>query len=286
MPRSLCFPLTLTTLFLVGLASCKREITVDFPTIETKVVIDGQISNENVLVRISHTRPMTDSTKNHYIDDAAVWIADDGGNEEQLCYDPDRQGYMSPTGMTGSSGHTYYLRAIVEGRQYEAQATMPPPAIVDTIFFRWTDVLHHARVFFVCVKGKEPLPGRRNYYLCRLMRGQELFVWNPRSGRSNKDGLFEYDILCATESDVGKELDNSDKEPLADGDSLHMELLTIDRECWQYFHSMQTLVTAGGTATNPITNIQGGALGVFVAASITRPDTLVFDKQTLIGRND
>ena len=40
---------------------------------------------------------------------------------------------------------------------------------------------------------------------------------------------------------------------------------------------------AGGTATNPISNIRGGALGVFVAASITRPDTLVFDKETLVN---
>ena len=69
---------------------------------------------------------------------------------------------------------------------------------------------------------------------------------------------------------------------MADGDTLHMELLSIDRDCWQYFHSLQSLVSAGGVVTNPITNIRGGALGVFVAANITRPDTLVFDKETLL----
>lgn len=282
MQRSALPLLILTILMLTGFVSCKHEITVDYPSADTQVVIDGQISNENVIVRISHTRPMSDSTKNHFIDNAAVWIGDEEGTEEQLCYDAKQQCYLSPTGMAGTSGHTYYLRAIVEGQHYEAQATMPPPAIVDTIFFRWTDVLHHARIFFVCVKGQEPLPDERNYFLCRLLRGEELFVWNPRSGRSNKNGRFEYDILCATESDVGKDFENADKEPLADGDTLHMELLSIDRDCWQYFHSLQSLVSAGGVVTNPITNIRGGALGVFVAANITRPDTLVFDKETLL----
>ena len=70
---------------------------------------------------------------------------------------------------------------------------------------------------------------------------------------------------------------------MADGDTLHLELLTVDRNSWQYYRALQTLLSAGGTATNPISNIRGGALGVFVAASITRPDTLVFDKETLVN---
>lgn len=275
--------LILVTLFIIGILSCKHEISVDYPMTDTKVVIDGQISNEGVLVRISRTRSMTDSTKNHFIGDAKVWIGDDEGTEEQLYYDQQQQGYLSPTGITGTPGHTYYMKATVEGHQYEASTTMPPPAVVDTIFFRWTNVLHQARIFFVCVKGQEPLPGKNNYFLCRLMRGQELFEWTPRSGRSNKDGRFEYDIICATESNVSNDFDNNDKRPLADGDTLHLELLTVDRNSWQYYRALQTLLSAGGTATNPISNIRGGALGVFVAASITRPDTLVFDKETLVN---
>lgn len=267
----------------VGFVSCKHEIEFDYPDAEPKVVFDGQISNENVYIRISHTRPMSDSTKNHFISDAQVWITSDDGIEEQLYYDEQEQSYLSATGLTGSIGHSYQMRAIVDGHSYEANATMPPPAIVDTIFFRWVNVLHKAKIFFVCVKGQDPVPDERNYYLCRLMRGEELFRWNPRSGRSNTDGKFEYDIICATDTDMETGIDDNGKTPLMDGDTLAMELMTIDRECWCYF---QSLAVSDRTTTNPITNVRGGGLGVFMAASITRPDTLVFDKETLLQKKD
>lgn len=270
----------LLALALSALVSCEREIEVDYPYADAKVVFDGQVSNESVFVRVSHTRPMADSTKNHYIDNAQVWIACDDGSEEQLYYDEQQQSYLSPTGMVGTSGHTYQMRAVVDGRQYEAQATMPPPAPIDTIFFRWVEVLHHTRIFFVCVRGRDALPGKRNYYLCRLMRGTELFRWNPRSGRSNINGTFEYDIICSSESEMETGFDDNGKTPLADGDTLNMELMTIDYECWRYF---QSLMASNSTTTNPVTNIRGGGLGVFMATNITRPDTLVFNKETLLS---
>ena len=269
----------LIVLGLAAFVACEHEVELDYPTADAKVVFDAQVSNESVFVRISHTRPMADSTKNHFISDAQVWVADDEGTEEQLYYDPQQQAFLSSTGMVGTSGHTYQMRAVVEGHQYEAQATMPPPAVVDTIFFRWIDVLHHSRIFFVCVRGKEPLPGERNFFLCRLMRGQELFRWNPRSGRSNQDGVFEYDIICSTESEMEMGFDDNGKTPLMDGDTLRMELMTIDYECWRYF---QSLMASNSTTTNPVTNIRGGGIGVFMATNITRPDTLVFDKETLL----
>lgn len=273
--------LIILALGIVAVASCEHEITFDYPTAETKVVFDGQISNESTFVRISHTRPVADSTKNHFISDAQVWVASDDGTEEQLYYDEEQQCYLSSTGLVGSTGHTYQMRAIVEGRNYEATATMPPPAPVDTIYFRWIDVLHQVKLFFVCVKGQDPLPGKRNYYLIRLLRGEELFRWNPRSGRSNTDGKFEYDIICSSDSETSSGLSDDGKPPLMDGDTLRMELMTIDRQCWYYFQSM---AVSDRTTTNPLTNIRGGGLGVFMATNITRPDTIVFDKETLLSK--
>lgn len=283
MQRKVLYFIILAFLGIVGAVSCEHEIEFVYPSAEAKVVFDGQISNESTFVRISHTRLMADSTKNHFIGDAQVWVASDDGSEERLYYDEKQQCYLSATGLVGSAGHTYQMRAIVDGCNYEAKATMPPPAPVDTIFFRWVDVLHHAKIFFVCVKGKDPLPGKRNYYLIRLLRGEELFRWNPRSGRSNANGKFEYDIICSTDSEMSTSIDDNGKTPLMDGDTLRMELMTIDRECWYYYQSM---AVSDRTTTNPITNIRGGALGVFMAANITRPDTIVFNKETLLNQKD
>jgi len=76
-------------------------------------------------------------------------------------------------------------------------------------------------------------------------------------------------------------VDDDGKAPLMDGDTLRMELMTIDRDCWRYF---QSLAASDRTTTNPLTNISGDGLGIFMAANITRPDTLVFDKETLLKK--
>jgi len=280
MQRKVLYVLIIALLTITGFVSCEREISFDYPTAEAMVVFDGLISNEQVVVRISHTRPMDDSTKNHFVSNADVWIETDDGYEEQLIFDKQQNSYLSETGLTGTAGHTYKMRAVIDGAHYEATTTMPPPAQVDTIFFRWIDVLNQTRVFFVCVKGEDPLPDdQRNYYLLKLMRGTELFRWNPHSGRSSVNGKFEYDIVCSSESDMNKGIDDDGKRPLMDGDTLHLEMMTIDRQCWLYY---QSLSASDNTMVNPLTNIQGGALGIFMAANITRPLPLVFDKKTLL----
>ena len=264
--------LILSAIFVV---SCEREIGFDYPTSEAKIVFNGEISNEGVFVRISRTRPMSDSTKNHFIRTAQVWISSDDGTEEQLYYDENQQRYLSSTGLVGIPGHTYTMRALVDEHTYEASSTMQPPAPVDTVFFRWIDALNE-RIYFVCVRGHDPRPNERNYYLCRLMRGNELFRWNPRSGRSSIDGIFEYDVVCSSESEIDKGIDEYGGIPLMDGDTIRTELITIDRACWDFY---QSLMISERTTANAITNVRGGALGIFMAANITRPDTLVFKRE-------
>lgn len=259
---------------LLMVTGCEHTISFDYPETEPVVVIEGRVSNEDTYVRISRTRAMTDTVKNHAVADAQVWIGTDGGDEEQLIFDPRTQQYVSATGLVGVPGRTYRLRAQVDGRRYEAASTMLPPVVVDTVFFRWAEVLEQ-RIFLFCLMGQEPLANERNYLLCRLFRNGELFRWNPRSGRSSVDGRFEYDIVCSSEKEIDKGVDDDGKTPLQDGDSIALEVMSIERPCWEYF---QSLLYGERTSHNALTNISGGAQGVFMAVSVTRPDTLVFDR--------
>ena len=259
----------------VGLMSCEHEIDFDYPKSETMVVFDGQISNEGVFVRISRTRPIGDNQKGQPINTAQVFIISDDGKEEQLYYDDEKGCYLSASGLVGVPGHSYQMKAVVDDRRFEATSTMQSPAGIDTVYFRWVKILQQ-RIYFYCVKGTDPYPEERTYYLCRLMRGEELFRWNPRSGRSAVNGYFEYDIPCSTEKEMDEGKDERGKIPLMEGDTISMELMTIDRPCWDYF---QSLMVSEGMMSNPITNIKGGAVGIFMAASITRPDAIVFRKE-------
>ena len=259
---------------LLALTACEHEIDFDYPTSEPMIVFDGRISNEDVFVRISETRQMTDSTHHHIVRDAQVWIATDDGPEEQLVYNPQEGCFLSSTGLKGTPGHTYFMRASVNGHEYQASSTMTPPTPVDTVFFRYVDVLKQ-RIYFLCITGRDPLPNDRNYYLLRLWRGDELFRWNPRSGRSSVNNVYEYDVVCSSEKDIKKGIDDDGKIPLRDGDVISVEVMSIDRNSWEYF---QSLLYGQSTMANPITNIRGGAQGVFMAANITRPDAIVFNR--------
>ena len=282
MQKTILFKLILVILGFVGLTACEHQIDFDFPTAESVVVFDGRISNEDVFVRISKTRPMSDTSKEQFVSNAQVWIASDDGNEEQLVYNEREKCYQSATGLVGIPGHTYQMRATVDGRDYFASSTMQQPALIDTVYFRWLKVLNE-RIYFYCLKGTDAIPNERNYYVCRLMRGNEVFRWNPRSGRSSVNGAFEYDIICSNESAMEKGIDDDGKIPLMDGDTIRMELMSIDRTSWLFF---QSLVISQSTTANPITNIEGGAQGVFIAANISRGDTLVFNKQEVLKHKE
>lgn len=267
----------LTLMLLATMASCEHEIDFDYPESEVLVVFDGRISDDDVYVRISHTRSMSDSTRHHFIADAQVWIADDDGNEEQLHYDSHQHSYRSSTGLKGVPGHTYTMRAEVDGHHYEATSTMLPPMPVDSAAFRWVDILSE-RIYLFYLKGRNAIADGRNYCLLRLYRGGELFRWMPRSGRSNIGNSYEYDIVCSSEKDIKKGIDNEGKIPLRDGDTIQAEVLSIDRQAWEFYMSLSY---GQASTSNALTNVRGGAQGVFVAASIARPEAIVFQRDTV-----
>ena len=280
--KALVFSLLVSTVSLLAFTSCEHEIDYDYPPAETIVVFDGQISNEDLFVRISHSRPMSDSTKSHWVDNAQVWITNNEGKEEQLIYDKRDCSYRSNTGLTGIPGHTYNMRATVDGHQYEATTTMQQAARIDTVFFRYIKVFNE-RMFFVCVRGKDPNPDELSPCLCRLMRRGEVFRWTPRTGRSSMNGSFEYDIPCSTESAMEDGIDEEGKIPLMDGDTLTLLIMTIDKPCCDYFSS---LMISESTTTNPLSNIRGGAQGIFMAANITRAEPIVFNKEALLNNKE
>ena len=68
------------------------------------------------------------------------------------------------------------------------------------------------------------------------------------------------------------------KSILYDGDSISCQLMTIDRSVYDYFSSLRA---GQGGGANPKTNITGGCLGYFAAGSITRTDTIVFNRSNI-----
>lgn len=256
------------------LTSCEHEIDFTYPESQPLLVFQGGVSNIGTMVSIQRTRSMTDTKPQDLVTDAEVWIDCDDGTSERLEYDDELEYYRSLTGLQGTPGRTYHMRAIVDGKTYEGSSTMQPEAPIDTVFLRSFKVMEE-RIFMFSVKAVDPNPDERSFYWYRLLRNDEPFRWGCRSDRSSEKGWFEYDIICSSEREMTKDVDDSGKEPLHEGDELSLLIMTTDYTTYQY---LQSLVTSERTSSNPISNITGGALGIFTTINITASDPIVFHK--------
>ncbi|HYJ37819.1 MAG TPA: hypothetical protein VEV87_04350 [Chitinophagaceae bacterium] len=70
-----------------------------------------------------------------------------------------------------------------------------------------------------------------------------------------------------------------DPRNLETGDEVTIEMLTIDGVIFKYWNSLRSAGGDGSTSTaspaNPVTNIEGGALGYFSAQTIRQKKVIV-----------
>ena len=274
----------LLLLLLLALTGCKREIDFDYHDVEPVVNIEGRITNEQAYVLITRSRSMGDSVRGRGIGGADVVISGDG-RSEQLVYHADDGRYHSPTGWTGEAGKTYQLRVTLDGRQYEATSTMPPPAPITSASFTWLKVLTNQLLIF-SVWATDPEPDVRNYYWYRMDRRSvnpearrkqagDAYRWNVFDDRGSMGGRIYRDIHCMMDEQEDDPDEDDLKSVLFDGDTITFQLMTIDRPAFEYYQSLSSGQRMGA---NPQSNITGGCQGYFAAGNVTRTDTLYYHK--------
>lgn len=271
--------LTLAFLFLL-LTACEKEIDIDYPSSDILTVIEGQVTNEGMDVVITHTRSMEEASPSLGLSGAIVIISFDE-QTVTLTYDTATGHYLSPT--AGVPGTTYRLSVDFEGVHYEAQSTMPPPTTILSTEFVWQNILNDRMLAFE-VWASDPEPDTRNYYLYRMDRQSthphgktknsgEAYRWNVFDDRGNPPGRIYRDVICMTEEMAEEDDEEEWDYILYDGDSIHFSLMVIDRPVYDFFRSL--IVGQNGRA-NSISNISGGCLGYFSAASLTRAEGVVY----------
>jgi hypothetical protein len=139
---SLLIPLLI---IVFALSSCEKEITIDIPKAEEKIVVEGWIDqNDYPIVFLTKNLPYfgtIDSSMllNIIIQDATV-IVSDGVNYDTLAktYNTD---YFPPIFYKGSKikgeiNKTYFLTVKAQGKTLTAKTTIPPPVYPDSVWFK------------------------------------------------------------------------------------------------------------------------------------------------------
>lgn len=281
-----------TLLLLLLTLSCQKEIELDYRDIEPVVSIEGRVTNEQVYVLITRTRSINDSVKSRGIGGAVVTISSEDGTE-QLVYDA-RDGYYRPaSGMKGVPGRTYRLDVTLDGHQYAASSTMPRQAPIVSTQFIWQSLLDNGMLMYE-MWASDPEPDVRNYYWYRVDRrakdpkvrqkqGTDAYRWSSFDDRGAINARIYRDIMCVNEEMMdGQDIEDDQlKSILFDGDTITLQLMTIDRAMFEYYQSLSVGQRMGA---NPISNISGGCLGYFAAGSVSHADTVIYNKNIILRK--
>ena len=288
MKARIMMPLLCVLLF----TACEKEIDFDYHEIAPLVVVEGRVTNEGTEVHITKSRLVTDSVRGKTLPGATVVITCDG-HQETLSYHPADDCYTSA--MKGQAGKTYQLSIDFEGKHYESTSTMPAPAPIISTQFYWMKVLEE-RLLVNVLWATDPRPNVRDYYYFRMDRHSSQphvlakiknhpkpYRWNVFDDRGNPPGFVFRDIHCMMERTAEEDKEDDWDRILYTGDTITMQLMTIDQPTYDYF---RTLISGQSDGANPISNITGGCLGYFTAASISRSDTLIYRPEEVLDATD
>jgi hypothetical protein len=113
--------------------ACEKVISVDLNSAAPNIVIEGNITDQDgpYIVKLSQTVNFDLTNTFPPVTGASVVISDNLGNSERLT--EGLAGTYSTSTIHGVPGRTYTLSVSVNGKEYIASSTMPPPVTIDSL---------------------------------------------------------------------------------------------------------------------------------------------------------
>lgn len=240
----------------VGATSCQKVVEIKPNAFTQKYIIEGEVTDAPgpYFVTLSRTRSVSDDNTFEGVGGAEVIISDlTAGLTDTLQYGS--AGRYQTTRIAGAAGHEYRLSVRIGDETFTANSTIPTVAIgIDSLY---AEKSQFADDYFIIPVFTDPV-GRGNYYRLqqwvnnRLVKGYWLRNDNARDGQTYTSAL-RFD----TEEGSGN-------APLQDGDTVRVELQSIGRDSYEYYRTLEDVTGYSFTTpANPLSNISGGALGVF-----------------------
>lgn len=250
------------------LCACEKAIDLGLADTTPQYVIEGVLTNEagGCKVLVSQTKNFTDDNSFNGISGAQVNISNNG-NTYTLA--PTTTGVYQNSTFTGVPGQSYQLSVSISGKVFTGSCTMPQQVALDSIYLVKDNISNNKDGSirkYITVKYQDPA-AVKNYY--RFVQ----YIDNRK-----EKTVFVDDDEFTNGQEVNNQLrtNNSNDDPARDirpGNQVTIEMLNIDATIYKYWFSLNA--SAGGDGNNaapanPVSNIQGGALGYFSAHTIQR----------------
>ena len=245
--------------------ACEKVIDVPVNEAEQEVVIEGKLYDQpyQSFIKLSKTGSVYDDTGFEKISGAVVTVTDDNGGLYNFTEDPNEPGKYIDTSFLTVPNTVYNMSVQAEGQTYTAQSITKSPVTFDSLTYliQFGGFGSSDTTFLVFYSFSDDV-SQENYY--RIIP----FVNGERS-----DVLYLQDDQLFNGNNVSAPFFAEDVRA---GDTVMAVLVSMDKANYKYFNSLSN--ADGGpfspTPANPVSNIEGGALGFF-GAYITYNDSIV-----------
>lgn len=240
-----------------GAASCQKVINVKLNSAAQQYVIAAEVNDGPgpYTVTVSRTKDFTEDNNFAQVGVAQVIITDETAGITDTLTEAAAGAYRTSK-IAGVPGHTYRLSVQVGGQAFSAVSAMPEQAVpIDSVYIRKSDF--GGDDIFMIAQYRDPT-GTGNYYRARQWVGDSAV----KGSRVRSDYATDGQVY---RSQLSYDTDEESGNPVIDiGDSITAELQCITRETYDYYRTLRD-VTGDNSATpaNPLSNITGGALGIF-----------------------
>ena len=282
--RSVFYTFFILTIILVG---CEREITIDLPQAEDKLVVEGRMEEGlPPLVLLSRNvsfygANLFENPDSLYVRNASITVSNGDETIALIPFEIDTLGqtaviYSNPFGFVGERSKTYTLNIQAEGQTLSAVTSIPDMVDLDTIWFEDATIPDNDTIVraFTFITDPDTLG---NYY--RYFTSQNGDPFLPGLA-STFDDAFVNGTRFQTPFDRGEnrfnDIDFDIYGYFFKGDTVVLKLTQINQDHYNFWRTVEDDAATGGpfsTFTIVDGNIEGG-LGVWGGYAVSL-DTLI-----------
>lgn len=246
--------------------SCQKEIEVDIPDYERKIVIEGRIENGSpamVIVSrsVDYFAPLNLETlmNDVFIRDAVVTVSCDGVSEQlQFTLCEDSPVYLAYVGhnIIGEPGKRYDLRVEIGDTVYTSSTTICQPFHLDSVWLAFASPQDTTPTTRIQLTDRAET---HDYYMFQLkVHGKRLHdrLWVTSFPVAFDDATFSgqtvnYEILRANPSSLfestmtDEEKDEFYRMTYRKGDTIYMKTSLLDYESYLYWSAMTYELSVG-----------------------------------------
>lgn len=269
-------------LFLFFFSGCTEDINLSVIGGEKKIVIEGNIENGHpAKVIVTRSSPVSQSidVNSILVTDAVVYVSD-GILTDTLTLGIDSFAsfpllYNGST-VIGEANKTYTLTVIADGKTYTATTTVPQPVALDSVWWKAqppSDTLGFAWAHFT-----EPA-GFGNAYKWYAKRATKDRRYIAPYGSTFDDKFidgksfeFAYNRGSDPNDPTANEPDDITRGYYKYSDTVYIKFCTLDSKTAKFYTTYEAAMqTNGNPFASPvsiISNINGGALGVWAGLGV------------------